>query len=354
MARFMKDRTASKGQVPGSLILIGEQKMDHPVIRLIEYDAEELVEKELKSIDEAIPCIESEKVSWINIYGLHDLQLIERMGEIFGLHPLFMEDFMNTDQRPGYADGDTYNALIVKMLRYDEETRNIHSEQFTLVLGSHYVLTLQEQPGDVFNPVRERIRLKKRRIRLNDNDYLAYALLDTIVDNYMIVIESIGRQVEEMEGKLFGRQDKKVVEEIYRLKTELSFLRKSVRPVKEIMFQVMKSDRSFFRDKHRSYLQDLNDLVTQATDAIELYSGMISDHLNIYSTNVSNRINSVMKVLTIFASIFIPLTFIAGIYGMNFRYMPELEFRYGYLVFWIVVVGIVIGLLIYFRRKGWL
>ena len=350
----MKDRTASKGQVPGSLILIGEQKMDHPVIRLIEYDAEELVEKELKSIDEAIPCIESEKVSWINIYGLHDLQLIERMGEIFGLHPLFMEDFMNTDQRPGYADGDTYNALIVKMLRYDEETRNIHSEQFTLVLGSHYVLTLQEQPGDVFNPVRERIRLKKRRIRLNDNDYLAYALLDTIVDNYMIVIESIGRQVEEMEGKLFGRQDKKVVEEIYRLKTELSFLRKSVRPVKEIMFQVMKSDRSFFRDKHRSYLQDLNDLVTQATDAIELYSGMISDHLNIYSTNVSNRINSVMKVLTIFASIFIPLTFIAGIYGMNFRYMPELEFRYGYLVFWIVVVGIVIGLLIYFRRKGWL
>jgi len=354
MARFMKDRTASKGQVPGSLILIGEQKMDHPVIKLMEYDAEELIEKELKSIDEAIPCMESEKVSWINIYGLHDLQLIERMGEIFGLHPLFMEDFMNTDQRPGYVDGETYNALILKMLRYDEGAKNITSEQFTLVLGSHYVLTLQEQPGDVFSPVRERIRMKKRRIRLNDNDYLAYVLLDTIVDNYMIVIESIGRQIEELEGKLFGDQDKKVVEEIYRLKTELSFLRKSVRPVKEIMFQIMKSDRSFFREKHRSYLRDLNDLVTQATDAIELYSGMISDHLNIYSTNVNNRINSVMKVLTIFASIFIPLTFIAGIYGMNFRYMPELEFRYGYLVFWIVVAGIAIGLLFYFRRKRWL
>jgi len=350
----MKDRTASQGQVPGSLILIGEQKMDHPVIRLIEYDAEELVEKELKSIDEAIPCIESEKVSWINIYGLHDLQLIERVGEIFGLHPLFLEDFMNTDQRPGYVEGEAYNALILKMLRYDEGAKNITSEQFTLVLGSHYVLTLQEQPGDVFSPVRERIRMKKRRIRLNDNDYLAYVLLDTIVDNYMIVIESIGRQIEELEGKLFGDQDKKVVEEIYRLKTELSFLRKSVRPVKEIMFQIMKSDRSFFREKHRSYLSDLNDLVTQATDAIELYSGMISDHLNIYSTNVNNRINSVMKVLTIFASIFIPLTFIAGIYGMNFRYMPELEFRYGYLVFWIVVAGIAIGLLIYFRRKRWL
>jgi magnesium transporter len=324
------------------------------VIRLMEYDSENLVEKEMGSIDEAAPCKETNAVSWINIYGLHDMELIQRMGEIFELHPLFLEDLLNTDQRPRYEDGDTYNALIMKMLRYDDEARSIVSEQFTLVLGKHYVLTLQEQPGDVFNPVRERIRQKKRRIRMNDNDYLAYALLDTIVDNYMIVIESIGRQIEEMEEKLFGDEDRQVVEEIYRLKTELSFLRKSVRPVRDIMLQVIKSDRSFFQEKHRNFLKDLNDLVTQATDAIELYSGMISDHLNIYSTNVSNRINAVMKVLTIFASIFIPLTFIAGIYGMNFKYMPELEYRYSYLIFWIVVLCVGIGLLIYFKRKKWL
>jgi len=350
----MKDRTASKGQVPGSLILIGEQKMDHPVIRLMEYDKDELVEKELESIEDAIPCMETEKVSWINVYGLHDMELIQRLGEIFGLHPLLMEDLLDTDQRPKYEDGDTYNALIMKMLRYDQETKSIFSEQFTLILGQHFVLTLQEQPGDVFNPVRERIRQNKRRIRLNDNDYLAYALLDTIVDNYMIVIESIGREVEELEGRLFGDPDKRVVEEIYRLKTELSFLRKSVRPVKDIMFQVLKSDSSFFLEKHNHFLRDLNDLVTRSAEAIELYNGMISDHLSIYGTNVSNRTNAVMKVLTIFASIFIPLTFLAGIYGMNFKYMPELEYRYGYLIFWIAVVCVGIGLLIYFRRKKWL
>lgn len=354
MARFMKDRAASSGQVPGSLILIGEQKMDRPVIRLMEYDAQDLEEKELDSIEEASSCKETDKVSWINIYGLHDTELIQRVGEIFELHPLFLEDLLNTDQRPKYEDGINYNALILKMLTYDEEEKSISSEQFTLVLGEHYVLTLQEQTGDVFTPVRMRVRNRKRRIRLNDNDYLAYALLDTIVDNYMLVIESIGRQIEELEKQLFGDENRKLVQEIYRLKTELSYLRKSVRPMKEMMYQVIKSDRSFFQEKNQNYLHDLNDLVTQATDAIELYSGMISDHLNIYSTNVNNRINQVMKVLTIFASIFIPLTFLAGIYGMNFEHMPELEYRYSYPIFWVVAVCVGIGLLIFFRRRKWL
>ena len=354
MARFIKDRSAAKGQVPGSLILIGKQKMEHPEIRLMEYDMEGLVEKELKSIEEAVPCKDSDQVSWINIYGIHDLDLMNRLGEIFGLHPLFLEDIMNTDQRPRYEDGDLYDAFIMKMLKYDEHTKLIAAEQFTLILGEHYILTLQEQTGDVFNPVRERIRNAKKTSRLHYCDYLAYALLDTVVDNYIIVTESIGREIESLEDKIFINPDKTLVEEIYRLKTELSFLRKSVRPVKDLMGNLLKSENSMFNENHLHFLRDLEDLVTQATEAIELYNGMISDHLNIYSTTVNNRINEVMKVLTIFASIFIPLTFLAGIYGMNFEYLPELSFKYSYLIFWVIALSIGIGLLIYFKRKKWL
>jgi magnesium transporter len=288
------------------------------------------------------------------VYGIHDQDLMGQLGEMFGLHPLVLEDIMNTDQRPKFEDGDPYDGLILKMLKYDEGQKLIVSEQFTLVLGKNSVLTLQEQIGDVFNPVRERIRNAKPTSRIYDADYLAYALLDTVVDNYIQVTESVGREIESMEDRIFLKPDKSLVEDIYKLKTEVSYLRKSVRPLRDVMGQVLKSENTLFQEKYLHFLKDLNDLVMQATEAIELYNGMISDHLNIYSTNVNNRINEVMKVLTIFASTFIPLTFLAGIYGMNFEYIPELSFKYSYLIFWIVVVIVVIGLLIYFRRKKWL
>jgi magnesium transporter len=354
MARFITDRKASRGQIPGSLILIGNQKMDRAVINLMEYNREQLVEKELSDISEATNLQDPGTVSWINIFGIHDQELMNRIGEIFGLHPLVLEDIMNTDQRPKYEDGEQYDGMILKMLKYDEGIQKITAEQFTLILGEHFVLTLQEQTGDVFNPVRHRIRTANVNSRLFDADYLAYALLDTIVDNYIQVIEVIGREIESLEDHIFINPEKSLVEKIYKLKTEVSYLRKSVRPVREMMIQLMKTENSYFQQKHVHFLIDLNDLVTQATEAIELYNGMISDHLNIYSTNVNNRINEVMKVLTVFASTFIPLTFIAGIYGMNFEYMPELGFKYSYLIFWIVVVCLIIGLVIYFRRKKWL
>lgn len=354
MARFLKDRTATKGQVPGSLILIGKQKMDRPAIHLMEYNADQLDEKELVTIDEVIACKNNDMVSWINIYGIHDIDLIHQLGEIFEIPSLFLEDIMNTDQRPVYESRDSFDGFILKMLKYDSDANRISAEQFTLVLGKNFVLTLQEQIGDVFNPLRERIRRPKRRPRLNDSDYLAYAMLDIVVDNYVIIIESVGRQIEEMEKSVFGHPDKTLVEKIYTLKTELIYLRKSVRPVRDMMVHLLKSDNTFFKEKYMHYLKDLNDLVIQATEAIELYNGMISDQLNIYSTIVNNRINEAMKVLTIFASIFIPLTFIAGVYGMNFKYIPELDYKFSYLIFWIVVLCIGVGLLIYFRRKRWL
>lgn len=354
MARFIKDTKASKGHIPGSLILIGNQKMDQPVIRLIEYDTEGLVDKELKSIEEVIPCKDSTQVSWINIYGIHDLELMHRLGEIFELHPLFLEDIMNTDQRPKYEDRDNSDAFIFKMLKYDESEKRVSAEQCAIILGNNFVLTLQEQTGDAFNSVRERIRTAKKTSRLYDADYLAYALMDTIVDNYILITETIGREIESLEDNLFSDADKSLVEKIYKLKTEITYLRKSIRPVKDLMVHLLKSENSLFQEKYLQFLKDLNDLVIHATDAIELYNGMISDHLNIYSTNVNNRSNEVMKVLTIFASIFIPLTFLAGIYGMNFEFFPELSFKYSYLIFWIIALCVGVGLLIYFKRKKWL
>lgn len=354
MARFIKDRSASRGQQPGSLILIGNQKMEKPVIRLMEIESENLEEKELESIDEAASCKDSSPVSWINVWGIHDTDMILRLGELFGLHPLFLEDILNTDQRPRFVEGDNYDAVIMKMIQYMEQEQVIHAEQCTFIIGENYVITLQEQAGDVFNPVRERIRNTKKRIRFTDAEYVAYALMDTLVDHYMQITESLGVRVESMEEKLFSGPDPNLVEENHRLRTEFSYLRKTIRPMREVMGQVLKSEGGLFTEKYRQFYQDLNDLVIQTTEAIELYSGMLTDHLNIYSTHLSNRTNEVMKVLTIFASIFIPLTFLAGIYGMNFKYIPELEFRYSYLIFWIVTILVGVGLLIYFKRKRWL
>lgn len=353
MARFIKDRKASRGTIPGSLILIGNQKMEKPEIRLMDIESEKLEEGLLDTIDEAAAHKDSAPVSWINVWGIHDMKMMERMGEIFELHTLLLEDVLNTDLRPKYEEGDSYHALILKMIKFDESTRKISSEQLTIITGKSYVLTLQEQVGDVFNPVRERIRNTQKRTRFTDADYLAYTLMDTIVEGYLLATEALGREIEALEDRLFSGPDPKLIEEIHRMKTELSFLRKSVRPVREIMVQLLKPENGMFQEKYDHYVHDLNELVMQTTDTIELYSAMLSDHLNIYSTNVSNRINDVMKVLTIFASIFIPLTFLAGIYGMNFQYIPELSFKYSYLIFWMVVLVIGISLIIYFKRKKW-
>jgi magnesium transporter len=353
MARFIKDRSLSKGTSPGSLIFIGNQKMDNPVIQLLEFNENSIEERDMAGIEELISCAQNQKASWINIYGIHDTVMIDKIGEILGIKPLFLEDMLNTDQRPIYEDGENYDGFIIKMLSYNKEEKKIYSEQITIVLGENYVLTLQEQWGDVFNPVRERIRNQKKRLRLKDNDYLAYALLDTIVDNYILVIEAIGREIEDISTRIFDTSTPGLAKEIFNYKTELNYLRKQIRPVKDIMFQLLKSDTSYFLEKNIPYLRDLNDLVMQATDAIELYNNMISDHLNIYNTNVSNKMNEVMKVLTIFAAIFIPLTFIAGIYGMNFDNIPELHLKNGYLYFWILIIVLLTGLTIFFKRKKW-
>ncbi len=354
MARFIKDRSRVKGKAPGSLILVGKQKMDKPQIRIMDYGPDYQEELEIESINDCEPFLKKESVSWINIFGIHDMDMMSEIGKIFNIDNLLMEDILNTDQMPKYVSGGNYDAFILKMLEYDTENNIIRAEQISIILGENFLLTLQERKGDVFNPVRERIRNKGGRVRLNNNDYLAYALMDIISDNYYSIIELLGRKIEELEKEIFTDNNADIATEIYRYKLELSFMRKCIRPAREAMLNLFRNDDTFFSTDTLAYMNDLKESIIHTVESVELYSNMISDQLNTHNTLVNNKMNQVMKVLTIFASIFIPLTFIAGIYGMNFTYMPELDLKYGYLFFWIIIIIMVISLLLFFKKKKWL
>lgn len=354
MARFFKKREENKGLAPGSLVFIGNKKVENIRIRVIDYDQTELREDALRDIVEAAEFKRTKTVTWINVDGLHDISVIKEIGTAFDLHPLMLEDILNTGQRPKLEEFDNCLFLVLKMLRYDQEKRLVISEQLSLVLGDTFLLTFQERPGDVFEPVRERIRKRKGRIRISGIDYLAYALLDTVVDNYIYVIERLGEQIEDIEEQILARPEPVVMENINTFKREMNFLRKSIRPAREAIIQLSKLDSELINDQTIPFLKDLQDLVTQAVEAIDTYRDMLSDQLDLYNSAISNRMNDIMKVLTIFAAIFIPLTFIAGIYGTNFDYLPELHFKYSYFIFWGVMVVVAVSMLVFFRRKGWL
>ena len=353
-ARFLKKRSASNGLAPGSLVFIGNKKMKTSRLRLIDYDSEKLQEIELKLIRDGIPYKETNTVSWFNIDGLDNIELIKDIGEIFNLDPLLLEDVLNTGQRPKVEEFDNALFIVLKMMRYIEEDKTVISEQLSLILGEKFLITFQEQVGDVFEPVRERIRKSRGRIRNAGLDYLAYALLDTVVDNYFLIVEKLGEKIEDLEEDVLSDPTPEVLESINDYKREINFLRKSIRPSRELVIKLTKLDSEFINENTRPYLKELLDLITQVTEGLDTYCEMLNDQLSIYHTSVSNKMNEVMKVLTIFAAIFIPLTFIAGIYGTNFEYFPELSFRYSYFIFWGILVIIAIVMLRYFRKKGWL
>ena len=354
MARFFKKREQSKGLAPGSLVFIGEQKVETTRIRTMDFDNDHLVEHQLNDIDEIATCVKTSTTSWVNIDGLHDTDLMKKVGSIFELHPLLQEDVLNTGQRPKLEDFDNCLFLTLKMLRYDKEEDIVKSEQLSLILGQRFLLTFQERYGDVFDPVRVRIRKSRARIRKSGVDYLAYALLDTVADNYIYLIERMGERIEDLEDELFSDPTHAVMGKIHAMKREMNFLRKSIRPAREAIVELNKTESTLIDDDVRPFLKDLLDLMTHATEAIDMYRDMLTDHFNIYASSVSNKMNDIMKVLTIFAAIFIPLTFVAGVYGTNFKYLPELEYKYAYPIFWSIIILITIFMVILFRRKKWL
>ena len=354
MPKLMKKRSRKAGLPPGTLIHIGEKKTEEIKITIMDYDESQFQEKEAKSFDECFLYKGRPTVTWINIDGIHQVETLEKLGECFELHPLTLEDILNTDQRPKIEDFGDYMYIVLQMFSYDDRNNEIITEQISLILGRNFVLSFQENIGDVFDQIRERIRSGKGKIRKMGADYLVYALLDAIVDNYFIILEKIGDQIEFIEERLIINPASDTLNTIHKLKREILFLRKSVWPLREVISGMERGESSLIKGTTKIYLRDVYDHNIQIIDTIETLRDMLSGMLDIYLTSISNRLNAVMKVLTIIATIFMPLTFLAGIYGMNFKYMPELEWKWGYPLILLIMSTIGISMLFYFKRKKWL
>jgi magnesium transporter len=354
MVKFIKRRAKKIGLPPGTPVFVGEKKIEKVKITIIDYDEKQFQEKEAKTIEESFPFKNTPTVTWINIDGVHQVDIIENIGRHFELHPLILEDIMNTEQRPKIEDFGRYIYVVLKMLYYDEKENETKIEQVSLILGENFVISFQEMEGDIFDPIRERIRNGKGRIRRMGADYLGYALLDAIVDKYFIILERLGERIESMEEEVVSNPKPEILQEIHRLKREMIFLRKSVWPLREVINILERGESSVIQKSTLIYLRDVYDHTIQVIDTVETFRDMVSGMHDTYLSVVSNRMNEVMKVLTIIATIFIPLTFIAGIYGMNFKFMPELEWRWAYFAVWVVILVVAFFMVVFFRRKRWL
>ncbi len=354
MGKFIRKRGKKIGLPPGTPVFVGEKKIEKVKISIIDYDEAQFQEREAKTVEECFPFKETPTVTWINIDGVHQVDIIEKIGKHFDLHPLIMEDICHTEQRPKMEDFGHYIYIVLKMLYYDEKENETKVEQVSLILGENFVISFQERQGDIFDPIRERIRSGKGRIRKMGADYLAYALLDTVVDNYFLILEKIGERIEDLEDKVVTDPKPETLQKIHSLKREMIFLRRSVWPLRELINGLERGESSLIKKASRIYLRDVYDHTIQIIDTVETFRDMASGMHDTYLSSVSNRMNEVMKVLTIIATIFIPLTFIAGIYGMNFKFMPELEWRWAYLVVWCVIVIVAVFMVIFFKRRRWL
>ena len=342
------------GLAPGTVVYVGKKATKDLFIDVFDYNKDYLDEKKLKNIEEAFTYENKETITWINVNGLNHVKEIEKLGKDFELHPLILEDITNTQQRPKLEEHEEYIFVVLKMLYFDKD-QNLKFENISFIQGSNYLLSFQEADGDVFDAVRDRLRNSKGRVRSNGSDYLLYALMDAIVDNYFNLMETMGDKIEELEENLFSEKpNKDLIHEIHGLKREILKIRRAVYPLREVVNQIDKVDLSLITEKTQLYLRDLYDHVIQVSESIDIQRELIWSLMDMHMTTISNRMNEVMKVLTIMATIFIPLTFIAGIYGMNFENIPELKFKYGYFVLWGVMIGIFLAMLYYFKRKEWL
>ncbi|WP_320410166.1 magnesium/cobalt transporter CorA [Candidatus Methanoperedens sp. BLZ2] len=349
-----KKRSIKTGLPPGSLIHIGEKKAERVRIRILDYDENQFEEKEAKTIEECFPFKDKPTTTWINIDGLHQVEIIEKIGKEFDFHPLLLEDILNTEQRPKIEDFETHIYIVLKMLYYNEKTHEITSEQISIIFGHNFVISFQEKEGDIFDPVRERIRTGKGRTRKMGADYLSYSLMDFIVDSYFSILEKLGENIEDVEETMITNPRPKTLHGIHSLKRKMISLRKSVWPLRDVLSALERSDSSLIQEPTRIYLKDVYDHTIQVIDTVETYRDVLSGMLDVYLSSISNKMNEIMKVLTIIATIFIPLTFIAGVYGMNFEFMPELRWRWGYPAVWAVMICVGISMMVYFRKKKWI
>ncbi|MFA9392015.1 MAG: magnesium/cobalt transporter CorA [Prolixibacteraceae bacterium] len=353
MARFIKKQKQEIGVSPDDLLFRGKQKTDVITLRIIDYDSENLKENAITKVQEALAFQDKNSVTWLNVDGLHNASLMDEISKGFNLDSLILAEVMNTDTRPKVVEYDNCVFISIKMLQQDSETDLISVENLSLIITKSVLISFQEKRGDVFEPVRDRIRKQKKRIRNSGTDYLAFALLDVVIDNYIFVISVLGEKIESLEDDLATEPKQSLINEINKYKRELNFLRKNIKPAKEMLFALAKIESDLINESTDIHFKELQDNINQASDSSDSYREILSDQLNIYHTTISSKLNDIMKFLTIFSVIFIPLTFIAGIYGTNFNVLPELQFEYSYFIMWGVMLIIAIGMLIYFRKRKW-
>lgn len=346
----MRDRRAKIGQGPGSLIHVGKPRDVAPRISVLDYTPTSFSEKGLSDPAELQPFCSDQSISWINVDGIHDSKIVERIGELFGVHILLLEDIMNSTTRPKVEFAGEYMFIVLKVIEPQPESSKIEPEHFCLIVGSHFLITFQERPGDSFDGIRERIRTSRGMVRTRNAHYLAYLLLDVVIDNYIAASDRYAEVMDELETAVLRSPSEATLHRILAIRKDLLSFKRSIDPVKEVISSIQKEV-----DPNTSkYFRDLQDHILSESENLAVYREMLVNLLDLHHSSLSYRTNAVMKMLTIITTIFVPLTFIVGVYGMNFDHMPELRWRYGYFAVLGLMLSLVLGMLLYFRRKKWL
>lgn len=353
MSRYTRKKKEDIGLSPYALIFRGQKRAESITITVMDFDQEEVREFGIERTEKISALLGKTNLSWLNIDGLHDEKRIEEIGALVGIPFHILSDILNPSLRPKVQEFDNGVFITLKMLQFKEESRAISVENLSLILTQGCLLSFQEQKGDVFNPVRERIRKHKNKIRTSGVDYLAFALLDVVVDNYIYIIGLLGEKIENLEDKMTDEPRKELLDEINDYKKELNLLRKNIKPAREMILSLVKLESEILQEENRFHFRELQDNITEAGELSDSYREILYDQLNIYHTVMSTRLNDIMRTLTIFSVMFIPLTFIVGVYGTNFDYVPELHWQNGYFIMWVVMVVVAIVMFLLFRRKKW-
>lgn len=341
------------GLSPYELKFRGKKKIENVRIQVIDFDLEEVRETEIKDTGELKKYLSSDSITWINVDGLHNEQIIRDISETFSIPGDILSDVMEPSSRPQAEEFDNGFFVSIKMMEFNEKKSRVSVDNLSLIVMDKILITFQEKQGDVFDPVRERIRKHRTKIRTSGSDYLAFTLLDVVIDNYIYILGVYGEKVETLEDRLIMNTNKEVLKVISLFKHELNNLRVDIKPAKEMIMGLMKLDTDLIQEDNEKHYKELQDNINQAVDLLDYYREVLYDELNMYHSSMSTKLNDTMTVLTIFSVIFIPLTFIVGIYGMNFDNLPELHWKYGYFVVWGVMIAVVVGMIWYFKKRKW-
>ena len=353
MSRFIKRNKEHIGLSPYALVFRGQKKTEKIILRAMDFDLDEVEEMDVKTNEELLALKKSAKLTWLNIDGLDNVELMENIAKVFKVDNNILSDVMNPVSRPKVQEFENGIFASIKMLQYNEKDKNLIVENLSIIITDNTLISFQEQPGLVFEPIRERIRKHKNKIRKSGPDYLAFALLDVVVDNYIYVIGLLGEKIENMEENMSNDPKKELLDDINIYKRELNFLRKSIKPAKEMILNLAKMESEFIHEENHIHFKELQDNINEASEISDSYREILYDQLNIYHSSTSTKLNEIMRILTVFSVIFIPLTFLVGVYGTNFTYLPEKDWHYGYFAMWGVMLITTVIMLWYFKRKKW-